>query len=177
MNFILRIAKLLIFLFLSINSLFGQNEKVKGKWKVINWIVISRDVNISPQSRRIFMEDSLQCVKEVFVISDKGIYTISPENRCDFDICGDSLQITSKSKVEVYNENDTSILYVENVIESGMIGSRLANKMGVRRRAFWAFTTNCLVEWGNEFYLKILIINRKRIGLYRGGDIILLKRT
>lgn len=178
-----RKAWVFFFFLVKFGLLYSQEFQLKdilGTWKPkdLIWTLHSQETHIEKQ------DDSLayvSCLKSLISI-DTSAFSI--KNGCGFEGC-DSLLVKRPSFVKIPICKDTTFTIQapgQEIIEMNKVGETFIklldknySKDSYSKDSLIIVDTYCKESFGN-FTVKICIVNKNRIGLFNGGELIILER-
>lgn len=180
------IIKVYCFLFaININACVAQEispQDLFGHWKVISYTHFGYGSEIPPQPGTNEYEERQKnyhrCMMSTITIDQNGI-KISQQNACYFAPCNYNF---SKSPHYVYKNIIPNNEYTKDgdgseMIDSNIVGTKFIKRLDKQysKSTLTLIDAGCKQEYG-DFTLKICIVNKDKIGLFSGADLIILER-
>jgi hypothetical protein len=175
-----KIIKICCLLLLGCNYCFAQQIKFQelfGKWKIKDWIFLEHTgETIDEYNER--MNDYQKCLKGTVLIDTFGI-RMNKTKSCYFISCNYNFSNKQKylKKIIIKDNEYTRKLEGSEMIDSNIVGERFIQLLDKKytKNILTLIDTGCFQDNGN-FTLKICLINKNKIGLYSGVDLLILER-
>ncbi len=165
------------------NRIYPQDctlQDLIGKWNVEDW-KMSLHSHQTEYGKKLFLKQYVICLKTQAIIDTNGIKI---NNVCDFEGCNYNFIKRNKFKKFPIIKNISNserapgqeIIEHERVSEAflGLL-DRNYSSTALSKDSLLIFDTFCEASFG-DFTLKICVVNKNRIGLFSGADLIILTR-
>lgn len=163
---------------ISVNLLNAQIVTIKdlyGKWSVSDWIILNITQQ-TPNEKKEFEKQKKKCLKSKFTIDSVAIKNNCSE--CEFSLCTNPFMYIEKiNELPIVEDTEDTKRYPGNEIEeSNFIGKTFARLLdkNYSGNKILVIKTNCKTY--SQSNIRIFIINKSKIGLYSGEDLIILVR-
>lgn len=151
------------------------SQPLRGHWKVIKWVPLIRQNIQAKEDRTVYQQDSLLCTRATLVFTKDGSF-MNPEGACAFEESHQELKITSTAFYPVVPSTDSSEQFPGLEVDDAKVSATLAALIGYTGKKLKVAITNYDIDWGQDSRLKIFYLEKSKIALFRGGDIVILKK-
>lgn len=151
-------------------------ETLYGEWQVENNFILQHIGSETQKEYDERMKKQSDCLKSTITIDGTGIK--GKDRLCDFLGCEFKYLMPEYKAVKIVEDNDfTRESLGEEMIDSNIVGkgfvSLLDSTYSQKNLSF--YDTKCSIDFGSST-LKIIIIDKNRIGLYQDYNLIKLRR-
>ncbi len=148
-----------------------------GKWKVQDWLFFEK-FKETPNEHSERMKEYKKCLKAKFKINSTGI-KIAGDNYCNFDFCDNDFENNPKYfEKKVINDNAYTLKEQgSEMVDSNIVGKKFVHLLDKKysKSTLTLIDAGCTQSYGN-FTMKICIVNKNKIGLFMGEEMIILVR-
>ncbi|WEK37965.1 MAG: hypothetical protein P0Y53_10685 [Candidatus Pseudobacter hemicellulosilyticus] len=160
------------------NHCFSQQEGLRhiyGEWKVVEWLLLE-SYGSSGMDNKEYRKDRKKFVNSKLLINEKGIQWLLGQDH--FSALTDTLlHIEKKSYCKVVEDNTTTVTAPAYSLEEGIVGERMARAMVAKQKSIEVWHTNQPIpDWGEDAYLRILLLDKDRIVVYAATELLVLQR-
>jgi len=149
-----------------------------GNWKVKEWMFFEK-LNESPYEYKERMKDYRKCLKAQVKIDTNGIHIKGVNFICYFESCDNNFAthpIYLKKKIisdNVYTKEGQG----SEMIDSNIVGKHFVYLLDKKysKPVLILIDAGCKQLYGN-FTMKICVVNKNKIGLFMGEELIILER-
>ena len=157
----------------------NTKEKIKreiiGTWDIADRIILIK-TDLTELEQNEFNADYQKCLKSFAHIDTNCIFI--GNNLCEFDTCKSSLMKNKIITLPVINDTEDTKKYPgQEIIDNNVVGKTFLNLLDKEYSSdsLSFIVSDCKVSWGDNT-LRICLINKQKIALFSGGDLIILTR-
>ena len=148
-----------------------------SNWKVEKNIVFQRVTATTEQDFEEHLRQEDECSHAIFTIDSTGIKNVT--RACDFLGCIMNCLNAPLEPLNVIEDNSyTQQAMGDEIADSNIIGRGFVNMLdsNYREDTILYLDTRCQVDFGNTTLI-LLVIDRNKVGLYQGYNLIVLARS